>query len=47
MTGPRRCLLHLHSWRIQHDDEGQRFQTCDRCGARRDTTTLTDTAGMS
>ena len=37
-----RCLLHLHDWHTHHNDEGQRYQLCARCGAYREKYTLTD-----
>jgi hypothetical protein len=39
---PLRCVLHLHDWRTHHNDEGQRYQLCARCGAYREKYTLTD-----
>jgi hypothetical protein len=39
---PIRCLLHLHVWHTHHNDEGQRYQLCTRCGAYREKYTLTD-----
>jgi hypothetical protein len=39
---PLRCLLHLHAWHTYHNDEGQRYQLCTRCGAYREKYTLTD-----
>ena len=39
---PLRCLLHLHVWHTYHNDEGQRYQLCTRCGAYREKYTLTD-----
>ena len=39
---PLRCLLHLHEWHTHHNDEGQRYQLCARCGAYREKYTLTD-----
>jgi hypothetical protein len=39
---PLRCLLHMHVWHTYHNDEGQRYQLCTRCGAYREKYTLTD-----
>ena len=39
---PFRCLLHLHVWHTYHNDEGQRYQLCTRCGAYREKYTLTN-----
>jgi hypothetical protein len=39
---PLRCLLHLHVWHNYHNDEGQRYQLCTRCGAYREIYILTD-----
>ena len=39
---PLRCLLHLHAWHNFHNDEGQRYQVCTRCGAYREIYILTD-----
>jgi hypothetical protein len=39
---PLRCLLHLARWHTYHNDEGQRYQLCTRCGAYREKYTLTD-----
>jgi len=39
---PLGCLLHLHVWHTYHNDEGQRYQLCTRCGAYREKYTLTD-----
>ena len=39
---PLRCVLHLHDWRTHHNEEGQRYQLCARCGAYREKLTLTD-----
>jgi hypothetical protein len=33
---PLKCRLFLHDWRQQHNDQGQRYEVCDRCGAYRD-----------
>jgi hypothetical protein len=33
---PLRCLLQFHAWRLVYNDEGQRYKTCERCGAYRD-----------
>lgn len=33
MAKPWRCRLRLHRWRIQNDDQGQRYRECRRCGA--------------
>jgi hypothetical protein len=47
MSKPLRCVLRLHKWHTRHNEAGQRYQTCDSCGAYRDKITLTDTAGYS
>ena len=39
---PLRCLLHLHVGHTYHNDEGERYQLCTRCGAYREKYTLTD-----
>jgi hypothetical protein len=39
---PLRCLLHMHVWHTYHNDEGERYQLCTRCGAYREKYTLTD-----
>jgi hypothetical protein len=39
---PLRCVLHLHVWHTYHNDEGQRYLLCTRCGAYREKYTLTD-----
>lgn len=36
MTKPLRCRLFLHDWRTLHNDQGQRYEECTRCGANRD-----------
>jgi hypothetical protein len=33
---PLKCLLFLHDWRQQHNEQGQRYEVCARCGAYRD-----------
>jgi hypothetical protein len=30
---PLKCLLFLHDWQQQHNDQGQRYEVCARCGA--------------
>lgn len=45
MKKPLLCLLGRHQWRNQFNDEGQRFQTCDRCGKYRDQIHLADRPG--
>jgi hypothetical protein len=39
------CLLRRHQWRDKWNDEGQRYQICDRCGAYRDLIHLADQPG--
>jgi hypothetical protein len=30
---PLLCLLRMHKWRTEHNEEGQPYQICERCGA--------------
>jgi hypothetical protein len=45
MTKPLLCLLRRHRWHNNFNDEGQRYQTCERCGAYRDQIHLADRPG--
>jgi len=45
MRKPLLCLLRLHNWQTKHNDEGQAFQECARCGANRETFTLPGFSG--
>ena len=36
MRKPLKCLLLGHDWRWKWNDEGQKYEECDRCGANRD-----------
>jgi hypothetical protein len=45
MKKPFLCLVGRHVWRNRFNDEGQRFQTCDRCGKYRDLIHLADRPG--
>jgi hypothetical protein len=40
MKKPLRCLLHLHIWRDQRNEEGERYQLCLGCGITRDKLTI-------
>jgi hypothetical protein len=46
MKKPLLCLLRRHQWHNRFNDEGQRFQTCDRCGKYRDLIHLANTSGV-
>jgi hypothetical protein len=32
---PLRCLVRLHAWITESTEDGERFQTCRRCGTDR------------
>jgi hypothetical protein len=32
MSKSLRCVLGLHTWRKTHNEQGQMFRTCTRCG---------------
>ncbi len=36
MAKPLLCVLQFHRWRLQVNDEGQRYKLCEKCGAYRD-----------
>jgi hypothetical protein len=40
-----KCVLRLHDWREKRNEEGQRYEVCDRCGAYRDRISLMDRPG--
>jgi hypothetical protein len=42
MKKPLQCLLGLHRWRTEHNEEGQRYELCLRCGTTRDKIVLGD-----
>lgn len=37
-----KCLLGLHKWKTERNEEGGRYQLCLNCGTTRDKLTLTD-----
>ena len=39
-------MLRLHDWRNKWNEEGQRYEVCDRCGAYRDRPILLDHPGQ-
>jgi hypothetical protein len=47
MGKPLLCRLGRHEWHREHNDEGQSYLVCERCGKYRDTMTLTDNLGPS
>ncbi|HEY9334775.1 MAG TPA: hypothetical protein VIQ79_10150 [Kribbella sp.] len=42
MDKPLRCRLHLHKWKNERNEQGQRYQRCLGCGTTRDKLTLND-----
>jgi hypothetical protein len=45
MKKPLVCLLGLHKWRTERNEEGQRYQLCLKCGTSRDKLALNDFGG--
>jgi hypothetical protein len=41
---PLLCRLGRHHWHTEHNDEGQAYLLCDRCGKDRDSFHLSDSA---
>jgi hypothetical protein len=39
---PLRCRLHLHTWKTERNEEGQRYERCLGCGTTRDKLSLND-----
>jgi hypothetical protein len=42
MKKPLQCLLRFHKWKTTRNEEGQRYQLCQRCGVSRDKLSLND-----
>lgn len=39
------CLLGLHKWKTEHNEEGGRYEICLRCGITRSKIHLMDNPG--
>jgi hypothetical protein len=42
MTKPLRCRLARHDWEQMHNDDGEEYLECARCGAQKDPIHLAD-----
>jgi len=42
---PLLCRLGRHLWRRHHNDEGEPFDLCERCGKYHEPFTLSDSSG--